>query len=104
MGEINFLYAVFVPAACIAGIALSGAAAGFSVRNIIKKRYRKFSFVYIAAAAVIAVVLARMLGNALSGFVCSRGPVLTVLMYGGIVALMVFILTDAIAAGKRKGD
>jgi len=103
MEEINLLYSVFVPAACIAGIALGGAVAGFSARNIIKKRYLLFSWIYIAASVVIAVILTRMLANALGGFLCARGPVATVLIYAGIDALMAFLLTDAIAAGRKKG-
>lgn len=103
MGEISLLYSVFVPAACVAGIALGGAAAGFSLRNIIKKRYRLFSWLYTAVSVVVAVVLARMLAGAFIGFVCSRGPVPTVLIYAGMDALMAFILADTIRSGKRKG-
>ncbi len=96
------IYSLFVPAACIAGIILAGAAAGFSVHNLIRKRYRLFSWLYIGVGAVIVIVLSRMLAGALTGFVCSRGPLLTVLIYGAIDALMVFLLVDAIRSGKKK--
>lgn len=103
MGEINLLYSVFVPAACIIGIALSGIAAGFSIRNIIKKKYRGFSWAYTAISVVIAAILTQMLTNALHGFVCTRGTALTILIYAGIDALMAFIAVDAIFTGKKKG-
>lgn len=103
MAEISAIYSVFVPAACIAGIALGGAVAAFSARNIFKKKYLLFSWMYIAVSVVIAVILSVMLRNALTGFVCSRDPVVTVLLYAGIDALMAFLLTDAIFAGRKKG-
>ncbi len=98
----SFIYTIFVPAACIAGMALGAATVVFSIRNIIKKRYRIFSWIYIAAGTVVAVILARMLMNALFGISCSRGPLLTVLLYAGIDALMIFMLADTIASGRKK--
>lgn len=95
------IYTVFVPAACIAGMALGALAVVFSIRNLIKKRYRLFSWIYIAAGVVVAVILARMLMGALLGVTCARGPLLTVLLYTGIDALMVFILADTIVSGKK---
>jgi hypothetical protein len=97
------IYTVFIPAACIAGMALGALAVVFSIRNLIKKRYRLFSWIYIAAGVVVAVILARMLTGALLGVTCARGPLLTVLLYAGIDALMIFILADTIVSGRKKG-
>ena len=96
------IYTVFVPAACIAGMALGALAVVFSIRNLIKKRYRLFSWIYIAAGVVVAAVLARMLSSALLGITCARGPLLTVLLYAGVDALMVFIMVDTIVSGRKK--